>query len=99
MPIIWPTIDLTSKTTQQGILSLVAGGCTAAGGALLPLLTAHPTWTWLPVTCFSLTAITGVAKWGLSLYQGDAPLPKATAGSTDAPPPNPTPPADQVPIK
>lgn len=79
--IIWPTIDLSSKTTQQGILSLVAGGFTALGGALLPLLTAHPTWTWLPVACFACTAITGAAKWGISLYQGDAPakpVPPAT---------------------
>lgn len=77
--IIWPTIDLTSKSTQQGILSLIAGGFTALGGALLPLLTAHPTWTWLPVACFACTAITGAAKWGISLYQGDAPLPKQPA--------------------
>jgi len=77
MAIIWPTVDLSSKSTQQGILSGLAGGCTAVGGSLLPLLTAHPAWTWLPVTCFALTAITGAAKWALSLYQGDAPLPKS----------------------
>jgi hypothetical protein len=75
----WPDIDLTSKTTQQGILSLIAGACTSAGGACLPLLTAHPTWTWLPVSLFALTFISGAAKYVLSLYQGDAP-----------PPPNPS---------
>jgi hypothetical protein len=87
MPIIWPTVDLSSKTTQQGILSLVAGACTAGGGACLPLLTAHPTWTWVPVALFSMTFIAGAAKGVVGLFQGDAPLPKATAGSTDVPPP------------
>lgn len=85
MPVIWPTIDLTSKTTQQGILSLIAGAFTALGGSLLPLLTAHPTWTWLPVACFVCTAITGAAKWGISLFQGDAPI-SLSAGSPPAPP-------------
>lgn len=74
--IIWPTIDLSSKSTQQGILSLAAGGFTALGGALLPLLTAHPSWTWLPVASFACTALTGAAKWAISLYQGDAAVPR-----------------------
>lgn len=73
MPIIWPTVDLTSKTTQQGILSFAFSAFTALGGVLLPLLTAHPNLTWLPVASFACTALTGAAKWGLSMYQGDAP--------------------------
>lgn len=85
MPIIWPTIDLTSKTTQQGLLSLIAGAFTALGGALLPLLISHPTWTWLPVACFACTAITGAAKYAISLFQGDAPAKPNAAGSPAAP--------------